>query len=93
MPTPGEDASSVSDVFSNVYGHCIELMAGWAAERMLLGDDDAPPAGDDLRQARELALLICRSEQAIETFISHCDVGRLFTQAIIFGWCGVVRTG
>jgi hypothetical protein len=33
-----------------------------------------PPAGGDLRQARELALLICRSEQAIETFIAHCDV-------------------
>ena len=74
MPTPGEDASSVSDAFSNVYGHCIELMAGPAAEPMLLGDDDAPPAGDALRQVRELALLICRSEQAIETFIARCDV-------------------
>jgi hypothetical protein len=29
---------------------------------------------DDLRQARELAMLICRSEEAIETFIAHCDV-------------------
>jgi hypothetical protein len=73
MPEPGEDASSVSDVFANVYGHCIELMAGRAAERMLLGDDDTLPTGDDHRQARELALLICRSEQAIDTFISHCD--------------------
>jgi hypothetical protein len=36
MPQPGEDASSVSDVSANVYGHCIELMAGQAAERMLL---------------------------------------------------------
>jgi hypothetical protein len=25
-------------------------------------------------QARELTLLICRSEEAIDTFISHCDV-------------------
>ena len=25
-------------------------------------------------QARELAMQICRSEEAIETFISHCDV-------------------
>jgi hypothetical protein len=28
---------------------------------------------DDLRQARELGLLICCGEQAIETFIAHCD--------------------
>ena len=74
MPTPGEDASSISDVFANVYSHCIELAAGWAAERMLLGENDTPSAGDDLRQARELALLICRSEEAIDTFIAHCDV-------------------
>jgi hypothetical protein len=74
MPQPGEDGSSVSDVFANVYDHCIELMAGQAAERMLLGDDDTRPAVDDLRQARELAMLICRSEEAIETFLSHCDV-------------------
>jgi hypothetical protein len=25
-------------------------------------------------QARELAMLICSSEEAIETFIAHCDV-------------------
>jgi hypothetical protein len=74
MPKPGEDASSVSDVFANVYGHCIELMAGRAAERMLLDDDDTRSAGDDLRQVRELVLLICRSEEATETFIAHCDV-------------------
>ena len=74
MPQPGEDASSVSDVSANVYGHCIELMAGQAAERMLLGDDNTRPAVDDLRQARELALLLCKSEGAIETFFAHCDV-------------------
>ena len=56
-----------------MYAHCIELMAGRAAERMLLDDQPAPPA-DDLRQARELAMLICTSEEAIETFIAHCDV-------------------
>ena len=73
MPKAGEDASSVSDVFSNVYCHCVELAAGRAAERLFF-EDDAGPAVDDLRQVHELALLICRSEQAIETFISHCDV-------------------
>jgi hypothetical protein len=63
----GEDRSSVSDVFGNVHTHCIELMAGRAAERMLLEADAAPPA-DDLRQARELAMLTCTSKEAIETF-------------------------
>jgi hypothetical protein len=73
MPKPGEDRSSVSDVFGNVHDHCIELMAGRAAERMLLEAEPAPPV-DDPRQARELGLLICSSEEAIETFIAHCDI-------------------
>jgi hypothetical protein len=63
----------VSDVFGSVYGQCIELMAGRAAERMLLEGEPVTPV-DDLRQARELAMLICTSEEAIETFIAHCDV-------------------
>jgi hypothetical protein len=73
MPKAGEDRRAVSDVFGNVYAQCIELMSGRAAERMLLGGEPAPPA-DDLRQARELAMLISSSEEAIETFIAHCDV-------------------
>jgi hypothetical protein len=73
MAKPGEDRSSVSDVFANVHAQCIELMAGRAAERMLLEGEPAPPAGD-LRQSRELSLLICTSEAAIATFIAHCDV-------------------
>jgi hypothetical protein len=40
---------------------------------MLLDEVPAPPV-DDLRQARELALLICSSEEAFMTFIAHCDV-------------------
>ncbi|APG06969.1 hypothetical protein BKD09_01385 [Bradyrhizobium japonicum] len=74
MPGPGEDRSSVTDVFASVYSHCIELAAGRAAERMLLGDGDARSGVDDLRQARELALLICKSEEAVETFLAHCEV-------------------
>jgi hypothetical protein len=74
MPKPGEDRSSVSDVFGSVHGQCIELMAGRAAERMLLSDGDPEPPVDDLRQARELAMLFCTSEEAIGTFIAHCNV-------------------
>jgi hypothetical protein len=73
MPKPGEDRSAVSDVFGSVYAQCIELMAGRAAERMLLEGAPVAPV-DDLRQARELAMLICTSEKAIETFVAHCDV-------------------
>jgi hypothetical protein len=72
MPQAGDDVSSVSDVFANVYGHCIELMAGRAAERMLL-NGEAPIPTDDLRQARELATLICKSEEATTAFLAHCD--------------------
>ena len=32
---------------------------------------------DDLRQARELAMLICTSEEAIETFIAHYDLAAM----------------
>jgi hypothetical protein len=39
---------------------------------MLLEGEPVSP-DDDLRQVRELAMLIC-SEKAIETFIAHCDV-------------------
>jgi hypothetical protein len=73
MPQAGEDRRPVADVFGNVYAHCIELMAGRAAESMLLEGEAAPP-GDDLRQARELALLFCKSEEAVESFIAHCDI-------------------
>jgi hypothetical protein len=72
MPKAGEDRAPVADIFGQVHSHCLELLAGVAAERMLLGDA-APPA-DDLRQARELAMLICQSEEAIESFVAHCDV-------------------
>lgn len=74
MPKPGEDRRSVADVFASVYGHCTELLAGRAAEHMLLGDGDSRSAVDDLRQGRELALLICKSEEAIQTFIAHCEI-------------------
>jgi hypothetical protein len=73
MPKTGEDRSSVSDVFGNVYAQCIQLMAGRVGEVMLLDGEPVVPA-DDLRQGRELAMLICTSERAIETFIAHCDV-------------------
>ncbi|WBL76032.1 hypothetical protein I3J27_23715 [Bradyrhizobium xenonodulans] len=73
MPKAGEDRRPVADVFGSVYSKCIEFLAGRAAERLLLEVEPAYPV-DDLRQARELALLICSSDEAIETFLAHCDV-------------------
>jgi hypothetical protein len=37
LPTSVVVSHQLSPRFANVYGHCIELMAGRAAERMLLG--------------------------------------------------------
>lgn len=73
MPKAGEDRRQVADVFSSVYGQCIEFVAGRVAERVLLEGEPCQPI-DDFRQARELALLICSSDEAIETFLGHCDV-------------------
>src|SRR4051812_33003529 len=73
MPEAGEDRRTMADIFENVYNKCLEFLAGRAAERMLI-DGEPPTPADDLRQARELALLICKSEEALETFIAHCDV-------------------
>ncbi|WP_187435093.1 hypothetical protein [Bradyrhizobium cytisi] len=75
VPQAGEDSRPVADVFASVYAKCIEFLAGRAAERMLLDGEPAVPA-DDLRQARELALLICMSEEAIDTFLGRDVVAR-----------------
>ena len=40
---------------------------------MLLNGEPKAPT-DDLRQAPELAMLTCASEEAIETFIAHRDI-------------------
>ncbi|MFK4581081.1 hypothetical protein [Bradyrhizobium ottawaense] len=73
MPKAGEDRRPVADVFGNVYAKCIEFVAGRAAERLLMEGEPCEPI-DDLRQARELTLLICSSDEAIETFLAHCDI-------------------
>jgi hypothetical protein len=43
MPNPGVDHSSACDIFGNAYTQVIELMAGRAAERMLLDGEPASP--------------------------------------------------
>jgi hypothetical protein len=71
MPLPGEDRNSTADIVQSTLDACTELMAGEAAEKLLLGNSEL--ASDDRRQARELASLICKSPQAIERFISLCE--------------------
>jgi hypothetical protein len=71
MPLAGEDRSATADIVQSTLDACTELMAGEVAEKMLLGD--ATLASDDRRQAHELALLICKSPQAVEKFISLCE--------------------
>ena len=69
----GRGSPSVRRYLGHVRDQCIEFLSGRAAERMLLDGEPAVPA-DDLRQAGELASLICSSEEAVETFIAHCDI-------------------
>jgi len=69
----GKLRRGVADIFGHVRDQRIEFLAGRAAERILLDGEPVPPV-DDLRQARELAALICSSEEAVETFLAHCDV-------------------
>jgi hypothetical protein len=73
MPQAGDDRRPVADVFASVYAKCVEFLAGRAAERILLDGEPAVPA-DDRRQARELALLICKSEEAIDALIAYCEL-------------------
>ncbi|MBR0792158.1 hypothetical protein JQ631_23995 [Bradyrhizobium manausense] len=73
MPKSGEDRRPVADIFGSVYAKCIEFVAGRAAERLLMDGEPSQPV-DDLRQAHELASLICSGDEAIETFLAHCDV-------------------
>jgi hypothetical protein len=75
MPKPGEQINAVSDVFAAIYSQCIELTAGSSAETLLLGEQSAGGA-HDLRQARELAMLFCKSEQRAETFVQHCKIAK-----------------
>jgi hypothetical protein len=70
VPGPGEPRNDIVDMVAHVHHRVIELMAGTAAEALLLADDPPWDALSDLRQARALASLVCTSEQSIEALIS-----------------------
>jgi hypothetical protein len=72
MPREGEDRRAKADVFQSVLDAVTELMAAEVAEKMLL-DGEPTSSGDDRRQARELALLICKTPLAIDRFILLCE--------------------
>jgi hypothetical protein len=72
MPREGEDRRTQSDVFQSVLDAVTELMAGEVAEKMLL-DGEPTSSGDDRRQARELAALICKTGPAIDRFLLLCE--------------------
>ena len=72
MPREGEDRRTKADVFQSVLDAVTELMAGEVAEKMLL-DGEPTSSGDDRRQARELAALICKTGPAIDRFILFCE--------------------
>jgi hypothetical protein len=70
MPKAGESRDDKGDVYASVLNSVTELMGGEAAELLTLGK--AERAGDDRRQAAELAALICKSPTAIQRFIDFC---------------------
>jgi hypothetical protein len=72
MPQAGEDRSGTADIFQSVLDACTELMAGEAAEKMLL-EGTAAFASNDRRQVGELSALICKSPRAVEAFIAFCE--------------------
>jgi hypothetical protein len=72
MPREGEDRRTKADVFQCVLDAVTELMAGEVAEKMLLNGEPTS-SGDDRRQARELAALICKTPPAIDRFILLCE--------------------
>jgi len=70
QPGPGEPRSDV--VFAAVQAEVINLMAGAAAEMVLLGD--APPQfiASDMQSANAVAGIICRTPGSRASFIEHC---------------------
>jgi hypothetical protein len=75
MPKPGEPRGDKADVYASVLDAVTQLMAGEAAEQLMLGA--AQHASDDRRQAAELAKLICKTNMAVARLI---DFG--FQQAL-----------
>jgi hypothetical protein len=70
MPGPGEPRSD--DVFAAVQAETINLVAGGAAEMVVLGD--APPQfiASDMRSANTVAGIICHTPASRAAFIEHC---------------------
>jgi hypothetical protein len=70
MPGPGESRANAADIFAHVHVRIVDLMAGTAAEALL--HPSCPPwvAHSDIRQARQLASIICTSEAAIDAYLN-----------------------
>jgi hypothetical protein len=67
----GAGETALSEIYSIVQAHVIDLMAGGAGEMVFLGD--APPMymASDLLSANALAGIICRSSASRASFIEH----------------------
>jgi hypothetical protein len=67
----GAGETAISDIYSIVQAHVVDLMAGGAGEMVFLGD--APPMymASDVLSANALAGIICRSPASRASFIEH----------------------
>jgi hypothetical protein len=72
MPDDGEPIIAVSDIHAHVRGRCVDLLSGSEGERLLCADGPPWLALSDITQARNLASIICSSNEAIKLYLDFC---------------------
>jgi hypothetical protein len=72
MPDDGEPIIAVSEIHAHVRGRCVDLLSGSEGERLLCADGPPWHAASDAVQARNLASIICSSNEAIELYLDFC---------------------
>jgi hypothetical protein len=72
MPDDGEPIVCVGEIHAHVRGRCVDLLSSSEGERLLCADGPPWHAESDLTQARNLASIICSSNEAIELYLKFC---------------------
>jgi len=74
MPDDGEPIIDAAEIHAHVRGRCVDLLSGSEGERLLCADGPPWFAESDLAQARNLASIICSSNERIELYLDFCRV-------------------
>jgi hypothetical protein len=72
MPKDGEPRADAADVYLHALNRCIELTAAGVAESMLLPGEPVPSISD-LEHSIKYAQLVCKSPNAVESFITLAE--------------------